>query len=100
MVEGGLGDAGRIGGVGLAATAGVQQPGPGGQGGRHIQDLLAGDGQLLGDGPSQPVGTLHREPPHRPPSSPRQELAEGAGIDQQPASAQRPTQRVDGDSGE
>jgi hypothetical protein len=53
-VQGDLGDAGRIGGVGLAATAGVQQPGPGRQGGRHVQDLLAGGGQLLGDGRPSP----------------------------------------------
>ena len=88
MVQGDLGDAGRVGGVGLAATAGRKQPGPGGQGGRHVQDLFAGGGQLLGDGSSQPIGALDGEPPGRPGLRPGHKLAEGAGIDQQPAVAQ------------
>jgi hypothetical protein len=100
MVQGDLGHASRIGGVALAATAAAQQPRPASQGGRHVQDLLAGRGQLLGDGSSQPVGALNREPPGRPPGDPGQELAEGAGVDQQPAVAQRPAGRVDGDGGE
>src|SRR6185503_12669773 len=61
IVQGDLGDAGRVGGVGLAATAGVQQARPGGQGGRYVQDLLAGRGQLLGDRSSDPVGALGGE---------------------------------------
>jgi len=100
IVQGDLGDTGRIRGVGLAATAGVQQPGPGGQGGRHVQDLLADGGQLLSDGSSQPVGALDREPPHRPPSSPRHKLADHAGIDQQPTLTQRRARGAHGDGGE
>ena len=99
-VEGDLGDAGRVGGVGLAAPASAKQPGPGGQGGRHVQDLFAGGGQLLGDGPSQPEGTLNREPPGRPPGGPGRQLLERAGMHQQPASAQRRAGRVDGNRGQ
>jgi hypothetical protein len=99
-VQGDLGHAGRIRGVGLAATAAAQQPGPGRQGGRHVQDLLAGSGQLLGDGSSQPVGALDREPPHRPPAGPGHKLAEGAGMHQQPTLTQRSAGGVDGDGGE
>jgi hypothetical protein len=73
---------------------------PGGQGGRHVQDLLAGGGQLLGDGPSQPEGALNGEPPGQPPSRPGRQLLERAGMHQQPAVAQRRARRVDGDGGE
>jgi hypothetical protein len=99
-VQGDLGHAGRVSGVGLAATTDAQQPGPGGQGGRYVQDLFADGGQLLGDGSSQPEGTLDREPPGRPPSRPGHKLAERAGIHQQPTVAQRPAGGVDGDGGE
>jgi hypothetical protein len=78
-VQGDLGDAGRIRGVSLAATAAAEQPGPGGQGGWHVPDLFTGGGQLLGDGSSQPVGALDGEPPDRPPSGPGQKLAERTG---------------------
>jgi hypothetical protein len=99
-VQGGLGDASRIGGVGLAAPADAQQPGSGGQGGRHVQNLFTGGGQLLGDGASQPVGAINGEPPGRPPGGPGRKLAEGDGIHRQPMLAQRPAGRVDGDRGQ
>ena len=100
IVQGDLGDAGRIRGVSLAATAAAEQPGPGGQGGWHVPDLFTGGGQLLGDGSSQPVGALDGEPPYRPPSGPGQKLAERTGIDQQPTLAQRRAGGVNSDGGE
>jgi hypothetical protein len=98
-VQGNLSDAGRIGGVALAPTADTQQPRPGGQAGRHVQDLLTGRRQLLGDGSSQPVGALNGEP-RRPPSGPGRQLAQGADVHQQPTVAQRRAGGVNSDGGE
>jgi hypothetical protein len=96
MVQGDLGDAGRVGGVGLASAADAQQPRPGRQGGRHVQDLFAGGGQLLGDGSSQPDG----EPPGRLSTGQGPQLPEGAGMHQRPTLAQRPAGEVDGNRGQ
>jgi hypothetical protein len=38
----------RVGGIGLAALAGIEHPGPGSKLGRHIQNPLPGSEQLLG----------------------------------------------------
>jgi hypothetical protein len=57
---GGDRDRDRVVGVALAAVADRQHPHPGGQLGRHIQDLLAVTDQPLGQRPTDAVGALHR----------------------------------------
>jgi len=57
---------GGIGRVGLAGTAGAEQPGAGGQLGGHVQHGLAGGDQLLGDAVTQPRGALHGPPARGP----------------------------------
>ncbi|HEX7269602.1 MAG TPA: hypothetical protein VF256_19560 [Streptosporangiaceae bacterium] len=61
-------------GIVLIGVPGLQQPHPGGQLGRHIQHLLPGGNQLLGQQMPQPVRALHRPGPLRPPHRPRQQL--------------------------
>ena len=59
-------------GIVLIGVPGLQQPHPGGQLGRHIQHLLPGGNQLLGQQMPQPVRTLHspRPAPATPPPTP------------------------------
>jgi hypothetical protein len=45
-------------------------PHPGGQLGRHIQDLFAVAGQPLGQGPADAVSALHRPAALRPATGP------------------------------
>jgi hypothetical protein len=64
----------RVAGIGLAVVAGVEQPGSGGEFGRHVHNVLAGLEQTLGqrsagtvaalDG-SDPFGPVLRVSPHR-----------------------------------
>jgi hypothetical protein len=61
-------------GVVLVGVTGLQQPHPGRQLGRHIQHLLTGSDQLLGQQMPQPGRALHRPGPPRPPRRPRQQL--------------------------
>jgi hypothetical protein len=56
----GDGDRDRIVRVALAAVADRQHPHPGGQLGRHVQDLFAVANQPLGQRPADAVGTLDR----------------------------------------
>ena len=58
----------------LVGVPGLQQPHPGGQLGRHVQHLLTGGDQLLGEQMPQPGGALHRPGPLRPRRRPRQQL--------------------------
>ena len=53
-------------GVGLAVVAGVEEPDPGGELGRHVDDVLAGLEQPLGERTSGTVGALDRPDPVRP----------------------------------
>jgi hypothetical protein len=69
-VAGGDGHRDRVVGVALAAVADRQHPHPGGQGGRHVQDLFAVADQPLGQRPADAVGALHRPTPVRPSCSP------------------------------
>jgi hypothetical protein len=61
-VQGYLSDAERVGGVGLAAPAGGEQPGPDRQRRRHIDHVFTGRRQLLGDAAPQTTCALDREP--------------------------------------
>ena len=45
----------RVGGVGLAALAGIEDPGPGGELGRHIQHLFPVGQEPLGERAADPV---------------------------------------------
>jgi len=59
------GDGVRVGGVGLAAVAGVQDPDASGQLGRHIHHLLPLGQQPGRQRPPRPERTLHRPGPVR-----------------------------------
>src|SRR5207249_12015081 len=61
-------------GVALAAVADRQHPHPGGQLGRHVQNLFAVADQPLGQRPADPMRALHRPASILPLSSP---LAQG-----------------------
>jgi hypothetical protein len=56
----------RVGGVGLAGVAGVEDPDPGSQLGRHVDHGLALGQQPLRQWPADPVGALDRPPAVRP----------------------------------
>ena len=56
----------RVQGVGLAVVAGVEEPDPGGQLGRDIEDPFAGLDQPLGQRTAGAVGSLDRPDPVRP----------------------------------
>jgi hypothetical protein len=90
-VQGDLGDAERVGGVGLAAPAGGQQPGPDRQGRRHVDDVFTGRRQLLGDPSAETACALDREPALRPCLRPLGQLSEGSGVDDEPALRDRVT---------
>lgn len=66
--EGDLGDVEGIPGVGLAVSAGGQQPGPGRQGGGHDDHVLARAGQLLGERAAQAAGAFDGEAALGPPT--------------------------------
>jgi len=91
VVEGsGGGDRAGVGQVALAGAAGGQQPGAGGQLGRHVQDRLAGGDQQLGDPAAQAAGALHRPAPLRPGGRPGQPLGAGLAGGGQPLLAEQP----------
>jgi hypothetical protein len=52
-------------GVGLAVVAGIEEPDPGGELGRDVNDLLAGLDQALGQWPAGTVGAFDRPDPVR-----------------------------------
>ena len=56
----------RVAGVGLAVVAGVEEPDPGRELGRHIDDVLAVLEQPLRQRPAGAVGALDRPDPLRP----------------------------------
>lgn len=56
----------RVAGVGLAAQSGVEVPDPGGELGRHIDHVLAGFQEPLGQRLACAVGTLDGPCPVRP----------------------------------
>jgi len=60
------GDRVRIECVGLAVVAGVEEPDPGGELGRHVHDVLAGLEEPLSKGATSAVGALDRPDPIRP----------------------------------
>ena len=70
------GDAGGVDAVGLAAVAGLQQPGPSGQGGRHVDDRLADADQSLGEEAPEPVGAFDGPGPLRPVGRPGEQLGQ------------------------
>jgi len=70
MTHSGVGDAGGIRRIGFARPAGVQESGPGGQGGRDVHDVLAGGGQQLGDATAQAGRALDGEAAVRPAGGP------------------------------
>jgi hypothetical protein len=100
VVDGGGGDRAGVGQVALAGAAGGQQPSSGGQGGRHVQDRLAGGDQELGDAAAQAVGPLHRPAPLRPSSRPGQQLGAGLAGGRQPLLAEPPAVGVKGGGGQ
>jgi hypothetical protein len=63
---GGDGHGDRVVGVALAAMANRQYPHPGGQLGRHLQDLFAVADQPLGQRPADAMGTFDRPAALRP----------------------------------
>ncbi|WP_240812606.1 hypothetical protein [Streptomyces sp. DASNCL29] len=97
--EGDLGDVAGVFRVGLAATAGGQQPGPGRQGGGHVHHLLACGGQLLGEGSAQAAGAFDGEAALGPLLAPAHQLTEGPGVDDEPALGHLVARDVDGDGG-
>jgi Zn-dependent M28 family amino/carboxypeptidase len=94
-----LGDVEGVLRVGLAVTAGGQQPGPGREGGGHVDDVLAGGGQLLGERAAQAAGALDREAAVGSLLAPARQLAEGPGVDDEPALGHLVAGGVDGDGG-
>jgi hypothetical protein len=86
LVQGDLGDGVRVVGVGLAASAGSQQPDAGGQGCRDVEHVLAGGGELLGDAAAETVRALDGELPLRPARRPREQGTQSASVDREPAS--------------
>ncbi|MEJ7705938.1 MAG: hypothetical protein WKF82_00915 [Nocardioidaceae bacterium] len=56
----------RVAGVGLAVVAGVEEPDPGGELGRDIDDVLAGLEQPLGERTADAVGALDGPDPLGP----------------------------------
>ncbi|HVD89361.1 MAG TPA: hypothetical protein VNB91_10755, partial [Jatrophihabitantaceae bacterium] len=54
----------------LVDLPGVQEPYPGGQLRRHVQDVFPGGDQLLSQQQSQPAGALDRPGPSRPAPGP------------------------------
>jgi hypothetical protein len=69
-IAGGDGHRDRVVSIALAAMPDRQHPDPGGQLGRHIQDLLAVADQPLGHGSSNTVGALDRPAALRPAAGP------------------------------
>nr|WP_229866319.1 hypothetical protein [Streptomyces spinoverrucosus] len=88
-----------VGGVGLAVAAGGQQPGPGRQRGGHVHHVLARGSQLLGEGAAQTAGAFNREAAFGPLLAPAQQLAEGAGVDDEAALGHLVARGIDGDGG-
>jgi NAD(P)-dependent dehydrogenase (short-subunit alcohol dehydrogenase family) len=72
----------RIGGVGLAALPGGEHPGPGGQLGRDIDDVLAVGEQPVRQVPADALASLDRPGPFRPaPHGPaHRPVPRGAGV--------------------
>ncbi|TQL36718.1 hypothetical protein FB564_1833 [Salinispora arenicola] len=97
VVQGDSGHAGSVGGVGLAAAAGGQQPRPGGEGRGDIDDVRGGGGQLLGDTAAESLGALDSEAVLRPALGPDGELGEGGGVDDETPGRQFMPGVVDGD---
>jgi hypothetical protein len=79
-----LGHVESICGVGLPVPAGGQETCPGRQGGRHVNDILARGGRLLGKRPAETAGAFDREPAPRPLRAPVQKPTEGPGVDDEP----------------
>jgi hypothetical protein len=75
----------RAGSVSLAALAGIEHPGPGGELGRHIQHPLAAGQQPLRQRAADPVRTFHRPDALRPLPGDLQQLAVTAGLSAEPA---------------
>lgn len=94
-----LSDVEGVPGIGLAVSAGGQQPGPSRQGGGHVDHVLARGDQLLGERVAQAAGTLDRETTVGPLLAPVHQLAEGSGVDDEPALGHLVAGGVDGDSG-
>jgi hypothetical protein len=49
--------------IGLVGPDGVEEPHPGRQGGRHVNDVLTGGDELLGKESAEPTGGLDRPAP-------------------------------------
>lgn len=70
------GDAAGVDVVGLAAVAGLEQPGPRGEGGGHVDYVLAGSDEALGEQLTEAVGSLDRPAPLRPLSRPGEQAVD------------------------
>jgi len=79
----------------LIRVAGLQQPHPRRQLRLHVQDPLAGGGELPVQQPAQPGGTLHRPGPLRPRRRPRRQLPGLTGRRADPDLARRLFCRAD-----
>ena len=73
----------------------LQQPDPGGQLGLHVQDLLPGGDELLGDQMAQASGAFHRPGPLRPRRRPGDQLLSLNSRSADPQLAQRLLRRID-----
>jgi hypothetical protein len=100
VVDGGGRHRGGVGQVALAGAAGPEQPGPGGQLGRHIHNRLAGGDQQLGDAAAQPAGPLHRPAALGPLLGPDQQLGGGLTAGRQAQLAEQAAVRVQGGGGQ
>jgi hypothetical protein len=74
-----------VGGAGLAALAGVEHPGPGGQFGGDVQHPHSAGQQPLRQRPPDPVGAFHRPHPLRQLPGISQQLLVAARISAEPA---------------
>lgn len=81
VVQGDVSDAGRVGDVGFGTSARGKQAGSRGQGRGHIDRVLAGGGELLGDAATESVGALDGEAPLGPSMRPAGELAARSCVD-------------------
>jgi hypothetical protein len=88
-----------VGGVGLAVSAGGEQPGTRRQRGGNVDDVLAAGGELLSNTAAQAAGSFYSKASLRPLLAPGDQLPESPGVNREPALSDLVAGTVDGDCG-